>query len=113
MSKFKKTCFICGEKTEKIYSSMCEECFKEKFPPIEELKPLNVKVCNMCKKVNYSNHYMEPEEFEKRFPQIVKKNLIINDKYTLNDLKISNFKINGERVSFQLEVDCTLNNSNS
>ncbi len=108
MSKFKKTCFYCGIKVDKLYESMCESCFRSNFPPIKNLKPLNVKYCNMCQKITINNSTFTPEEFKKRLPNIIKKNILINNKYNLKEVIIKDFKIKGNKVSFNLKVKCDL-----
>jgi len=74
---FKKTCFECGSKVNKLYNGVCIECFKETNPPVMEIKPLNIKICNMCKKIHYNNQLLEVEEFEKLLPSIMKKRIIL------------------------------------
>lgn len=106
MSKFKKTCFECGAKADFLIESMCENCFKEKYPPIEDLKPINAKYCNMCESIKFSNATITKKEFEDRLPLIVKKNLVINKHYILKNVIIKNFKIISNRVEFDFEVDC-------
>lgn len=105
---FKKTCFLCGAKVDELYDSKCEDCFKEENPPIKELKPINVKYCNSCKRLHYNNLLLSRKEFEERLPLIVKKNLVLNDHYKLNKIEIDDFEIQGENVSFNLEIDAKL-----
>jgi NMD protein affecting ribosome stability and mRNA decay len=107
---FKKTCYECGIKIDKLYEGKCKDCFKKEFPPITNIKPINLKFCNGCLKLNYNNQFLDKKEIERRLPEIVKKNLIINKHYKLNKLNIKNFEINGEKVSFNIEVDCELKN---
>lgn len=105
---FKKTCFNCGNKVDKIYEGKCEECFKIDSPPIKEIKPLNIRYCNMCKKLLYSNQYYTTKELEKRFPDIIKKNLVLNDHYKLNNIEIIELSLEVPKVTFDVEVDCDL-----
>lgn len=105
---FKKTCYECGNKIDVLYEGKCEKCFTSENPPISEIKPLNIKYCNHCKKINYNNQYYEPVEFVERIVDLIKKNIIINQNYTLKELKIENFEIIGEKVAFDIEVDCDL-----
>jgi NMD protein affecting ribosome stability and mRNA decay len=105
---FKKTCFLCGAKEDILYKGECSKCFKETNPPIVELKPINLQYCNTCKKIHYNNQLLTQEELEKRLPQIVEKNLIIEKNYTLKELNITNFEIVGEKVSFDIETDFDL-----
>ena len=108
MSLFKKTCFECGGKVDKLYDGICVKCVKEQIPPISELKPLNFKVCNSTKKICWNNYYYTHDEIENLLPEIVKKNLIINKEYELIDILIENFEIEGNKVIFDLEVNCNL-----
>lgn len=105
---FMKTCYICGAKVKKLYSNKCEDCFREENPPIEDMKALNVKYCNKCKKIHFSNQMITRKEFEKRLPDIVKKNIIIDSHYELNSLEIRDFEIEGAKVSFDVDVNCSL-----
>jgi len=106
MSVFKKTCFECGAKVDKLIDGRCEECFRQEFPPIKNLKPIKALYCNNCKSIKYNNATISREEFEERMPLIVKKYLILNENYKLNDIKIFNFKIKNNKVEFDFEVDC-------
>ena len=108
MSKFKKTCFTCGAKVDSIIEGRCEECFRTEFPPIQELKQIGTKYCNQCRKITFSNAQITQEEFEERLPTIIKKHLIINENYILNEVFVNEFKIKGERVTFDFEVDCDM-----
>ena len=105
---FKKTCFECGSKVDKIYDGLCEICFKHINPPIKEIKQLNIKYCNGCKRLIYNNQMYEREELEARIEEIVSKNLIINEHYQLQKIKIKKFNIEKATVSFDIEVDCKL-----
>ena len=108
---FKKTCFNCGNKVDKIYNGLCEECFKTDNPPIKEIKPINIKYCNSCKKLAYSNQYYTQKEIEEKINDIVKKHTVLNDNYVLNSLEVTNFNIDGAKVNFDVEIDCDLNES--
>lgn len=105
---FKKTCYSCGAKVNELYDGICGSCLKEQRPPIREVKHLNFKICNMSKKIKYKNYFYEQEEIEKMIPDIMKKQVIIDEAYKLKDLKVKNFEINGHNVSFDVEVDCDL-----
>lgn len=105
---FKKTCFDCGAKVDIVYEGLCEHCFKEQKPPIKEIKPINIKYCNGCKKLVYNNQYYTRKEIDEKIHDIVKKHITINEGYILNELKILDFKIDGSKVSFDVEVDSDL-----
>ncbi|MFW6285944.1 MAG: NMD3-related protein [Nanoarchaeota archaeon] len=104
----KKTCFLCGAKEDILYKGKCPKCFKDTNPPIIELKPINLQYCNVCRKINYNNQFLTQEELEKRLSSIVKKHLFIDNAYILKDLKIRNFEISGQKVSFDIETDFDL-----
>lgn len=103
-----KTCFACGAKVKDLYESKCEECYKLSFPPIKELKPMTFKICNHTKRIWYNNVYHEPAYVQEMLPNWTKKNLILNDRYTLKKLDIENFEIKGHKLVFDVTVDCTL-----
>ena len=96
------------EKVDETIESMCFDCYKEQFPPIKELKPINIKYCNSCKNINYNNQNITSEEFEKRLPNIIKKNIILNKNYIFKDLKITDFSIVSNKIRFKFEVDCDI-----
>jgi NMD protein affecting ribosome stability and mRNA decay len=98
----KKSCYSCGKKSENLYEGLCEVCYKEKNPPIEEIKPINLQICNMCGKIHYGNALYELDEIKDRLPQIVKKNIVINKKYSLENIKIKNFEIKGHKITFDV-----------
>lgn len=108
--KFKKSCFECGNKVDILYEGMCENCFRELNPPIEEIKPINLKICNMCRKVHYNNHFYTIDEIEQMLTNIVEKRLILNENYNLDSLEIANFEVKGHKLSFDVEVECYLKN---
>jgi nonsense-mediated mRNA decay protein 3 len=108
MNVFKKTCYNCGKKVDKLYDNLCEECFLEKYPVIEEIKPIKIKFCNMCKKIHYKKSTIEPEEFLEKLPKLIEKNIKINNKYKLNSIKIENFEIDGIKVNFDVVFDFDL-----
>lgn len=111
MSMFKKTCFSCGNKVDELYESQCEDCYKQEFPPIKEIKPLNIKVCNMCGKIYLGHTLITFEELKERLPLNVTKNTILNEGYILNSVSIKNLKLTREKIIFDVEVDCDLKNS--
>lgn len=106
--KFMKQCFSCGAKVKTLYDGICESCLKEQFPPIKEVKPLNFKICNFSKKISYNNHFYEPEKIIDMLPDIVFKNVILNDHYKLNSIQIDNIEIDGHKFGFDIEVDCEI-----
>lgn len=105
---FMKRCFSCGEKVEKLHEGLCEVCNKEQNPPIKEIKPANMKYCNECCRVHYNNIMRTMEEIEEMLPNIMKSRVILNPGYKLNSLDIHNFKRKGNKLSFDVEVDCDL-----
>lgn len=104
--KFLKRCFSCGSKVEIVYDGLCEVCYKEQNPPIKEIKPLNVKICNQCGKIHYNNALQTLEDFEDMMPNIMKNKIVLNDGYKFNSLEIKNFEKEGNKINFDVEVDC-------
>jgi NMD protein affecting ribosome stability and mRNA decay len=109
-SKFKKTCFECGKKAEKLKENLCQDCFKEKISVIEEIKPINIKFCNMCKKIHYNNSLIELEEFKILLPNIVKKHLKINPNYKIEKIEIENFELDGVELDFDVKIISEIKN---
>lgn len=108
MLVFKKMCFKCGNKVDKLYNNLCETCYKEENPPIKEIKPINLKICNMCKKVYYNNGLFFYEEIKSMLPQIVEKNIILNEGFVLNSVLVVDIELEGNKIKFEVEVDCDL-----
>jgi len=109
MSVFKKICFQCGKKVDSLIDSKCEECFNFEFPPILEVKPMNIRICNVCRKIHYKHGLFSVEKIEEMLPDIARKSLILDPHYTLNKLWIENFKIMGNRFLFNIKIDASLN----
>jgi len=108
MSVFKKTCFECGAKVDILFQSKCEDCFVRDNPPIKEIKPISLKICNMCGKIHYKNGLFTLEEIENMIEMITEKNMVLNENYKLNNLFVNNFELNGNKISFDIEADCDL-----
>ena len=108
IENIKKTCFLCGKKTNKLIDGKCEDCFKKDNPPIKELKPIKATFCNDCKSIKFQNTWYSQEEFKKKIPQIVKKNLILNEHYILKKLDIYNLEIESNKVNFEIEIESDL-----
>ncbi len=106
--KFLKRCFSCGTKVEKVYNGLCEKCYKEKNPPIKEIKKMNLKICNQCRKIHYNNYSYTIDEIEKMLPNIMKNRVILNEGYKFNFLEIKDFNVLGNKLKFDIEVDCDL-----
>lgn len=112
MSVFKKVCFSCGKKVDNLKDGMCIDCYKDSFPPIKDIKPLNIKICNQCSKIYLSHSLISLEEFKERLPFNMTKAISLNEGYVLKDLAIKNFKLNNSKISFDLEVDCDFKKDN-
>ncbi|MEC8339618.1 MAG: NMD3-related protein [Nanoarchaeota archaeon] len=110
MSMFKKTCFSCGAKVDKLYEGICEDCVKEQYPPIYEIKPMNLKICNVTKTICYNNYYQEFDEIKKILPDIAKKHVVLNPQYELVSLQVENIEIIGNKLGFDINVECELKN---
>lgn len=108
MVVFKKTCFECGAKVDNLYQGKCENCILETQPPILEIKPVTFKIDNKSKDIFYGSSFFKQEKIKEMLPDIMKKRVIINDFYILNDLWIENFQIKGNRIIFDVCVDCAL-----
>lgn len=106
MSVFKKSCFECGKKVDEVKENLCLDCYKEINPPINDIKPINVKHCNMCGRIHYNNYFYEIDEFKDNLHHIMKKRITLNDGYKLNEVSIDEFEIVKSKVSFNLKVDC-------
>lgn len=104
----KKTCFLCGAKVTQLVDSMCENCLKQERPPIQEVKPVSFKICNMSKKIKYKNAFHQQDEIEKMLPDIMKKQIVIDEAYELTNLDIKNFEVDGHKLLFDIEVDCNI-----
>ena len=105
---FKKTCYLCGKKEDELFDGKCIKCYKKENPPIVDIKPINLKFCNFCKRIHYNNQLLTVEELQDKLETIVRKNLTIDENYELKDLKIKNFEIKGEKVSFDIQTDCKI-----
>jgi len=108
MSVFKKTCFECGAKEDRLFEGKCMSCFNQEIPPIEEIKQIKLRTCNMCKKIHYKHGLFTLKKIEEMIPVIVEKNLVLNKNYELKSLKIENFGLIKGRVCFDVKVDCNL-----
>ncbi len=106
--EFKKTCFICAAKESKLYDGMCINCYKEQNPPIKEIKPTNFKICNQCMRIHYNNALYSTDEIEEMLPVIMKSRVVLNEGYKLNELEITDFQRRGNKLTFDVEVDCDL-----
>ena len=106
MNVFKKTCFECGKKVDEIKKNLCIDCYKQINPPIKEIKPLNVKLCTICERIHFNNHFFDVEEFEEHLPDVMKKKITLNEGYKLNKIKIKDLEIRGRQLEFNVQVDC-------
>jgi NMD protein affecting ribosome stability and mRNA decay len=105
MSVFKKSCFECGKKVDVVKESLCLDCYKEQNPPIKEMKPMNMKYCNICGRIHYNNYFYPVEEFEEVLPNLLKKRIEFSDGYKLNSIKVDDFEVRGSKIGFDVEVD--------
>lgn len=104
----KKICYSCGSKVIILYDGICEKCLKEQVPPIQEIKPINLKICNSCKKIHYNNQLLLLEEVKEMLPSIVEKRLVLAKEYKLEKLKINNFETSGNKIIFDVDVKCSI-----
>jgi len=103
-----KLCYVCGNKEKSLFEGMCEECFRKKSEPVEDFKPLNLKICNMCKKIHYKNQLYTLEEFYTILPKILKERLVINKNYILKSISIENYGLDKEDLIFDTNIDFQL-----
>ena len=106
--KFLKTCYNCGKKVKELRESKCEDCFREETPPVKEIKELNLKTCNKCKKIHYNNALLTREELEELLPTILGKRIVMNEGYELNSASIENLEFKASNISFDIKIDSTL-----
>ena len=105
-SVFKKTCFECGKKEDKLYESLCEECLVEKYPPVKDIKPMNFKIDNVSKEICYNNIYYTFDKLIDQLPSIVKKHIVLHDQYVLKHIEIENPEVKGHKLIFDIEIEC-------
>ena len=104
--KFKRTCCECGIKTSILVNGKCEKCHCYEFPPVKEFRQITFQVCNVTKKIAYNNIYYPQEEIIEKIPEIVESKLDLNDGYTLSDLEVENIQIKGNKVNFDVFIEC-------
>ena len=108
-----RRCCECGAKAQRLYDNRCEACYQELFPPIKEIKPLNIKRCNQCGRFHLGNQLYDEAGLQEVLPQFVRKQLVLNPQYQLESLSIEDFSIEGEEVQFDVVVDTTIDASRS
>ncbi len=101
----KKTCYNCGKKVEKIKEGLCYDCFSKINPPLEDIKPINIKFCNGCKKLFFQNKYLEFDDFKKILEKNIEKYIKLNREYILKEVKIENLEYDKGKVSFDVTVE--------
>ena len=104
MSVFGKSCFECGEKTKSLISGRCYKCYEKSNSPVKEIKPINLKICNQCKKIHISNSLHTLDEIKRMLPNIMGKKIILNEGYTLKNVSITNFQLEGNKLVFSIKV---------
>lgn len=102
---FKKICFECGAKEEKLYDGKCLKCYKGEFLPIKEIKETNFKICNQCRKIHYENGLFTVDKIEEMLPTIIEKRIVLNPGYKLKKLRIDNFEVVNNKLIFDIEID--------
>lgn len=108
MTIFKKSCYACGAETNRLIDGKCEDCYSQDHPPIREVKPLNLKICNQCGKIHYNNALHTPSEIEKMLPSIMEKRIVIEEGYEIEGIDIKDLEFEGNKVIFDVEVDTRL-----
>lgn len=104
--KFQRTCCECGKKTKVLVNGKCEECHTYEYPPIKEFRQMTFQVCNVTKKIAYNNIYYTQDQIIEKIPEIVESKLDLNRGYTLEALEVSDIKIDGHNVSFDVAIEC-------
>lgn len=104
----KKVCYECGKREDILFEGRCSKCFSKQVPPVCEIREVGFKVCNQCKRICYKNRYYDRDEFERRLGKIMKGQVVMNKGYRLNEVKVENFDVCGEKVCFDLVVDFDL-----
>lgn len=101
-----KICYVCGAKEKQLIEGRCEKCFKEEVPPVEEIKPLNLKICNSCGKVHFKNSLYTIDEIENILPDIIKENIVLSSPvYVIDEIEIENFNVKGNKISFDIGIN--------
>lgn len=109
---FKKTCFSCGTKVDQVKEGLCEVCYRKENPPLKEIKPLNLKLCNMCGKIHYMNSLYTLDKIEIMLPSILEKNISLNKGYILKSVEIENFYLEGHNLEFEIILDTEFDSYN-
>lgn len=105
---FKKVCYNCGAKVDSVHDGLCLKCFKKEEPPIKEIKPINLKYCNMCMKIHLNNSLYTFEQLGEVLPTVMKKRVVLNEGYKLNSLQIKDLQRQGNKILFDIVVDCDI-----
>ncbi len=87
---------------------LCEECFKNKYPIIKEVKPFNIKFCNKCFRILIENKYYPIEEVENVLNKLIKKYVIINEGYKLKKLEVQNVSFESGTLKFNIEAEADI-----
>ncbi len=104
MSIFGKSCFECGKKTKSLICGKCHKCYKKSYPPVKEIKPINLKICNQCKKIHINNSLHTLDEIKKILPNIMKKKITLNEGYTLKNISITDIGLEGNKLVFSMKI---------
>lgn len=104
--KFKRACCDCGALSPKLINGKCRDCHVKDFPPIRELKPITLQICNVTKQIAYNNIYYDQEEIIQKLPDIVASKICLNKGYELVDVEISDIEIVGHKFSFNVSTQC-------
>ena len=102
-SKLKKRCYKCSKEEKNLQEGLCKNCFLSENPLIEEFKPINLKVCNSCKKVHYRNKLYSQKEVKRLIPKWLVSHTKLNDRYLLKSVIVKSFKFQGHNLHFSVE----------
>lgn len=103
-----RVCISCGKRVDKLKDGLCSFCVEAENSPIEEVKQINIKYCNFCKKIFFNNRYYLPEEFEEVLNKSIGRYVKVNENYDLISVSVENFVYERGKIFFDVDVDASL-----
>ncbi len=83
-------CIICGKEAE--YGIYCKKCLLDKEPLIIRIKPLKLKICSSCGRIQFKNKWQD-KSLEDILQKYLKEAIIFNDEYKIRDIEIIDYGI--------------------